>query len=369
MPDMRPHMRALLLAAVAATASCLATAAAVPQPLDARVEAPAPAPRTNWALAAAADANGTAIFAFYGMGPDKHREAITREVRAYDPAARRWRALPPLPVAQGRLASAAVRIGGAIYVVGGYTVAANASERSTAQVLRFDPRSGSARAVAHMPVPVDDSVALAWRDRWLVLVSGWHDDGNVRDVQFYDTRTRRWRLGTPWPGEPVFGHAGGLVGDTLVVCDGVTATLAARGRHRYALTDACWRGTLDPAHPGTIAWQTLPPHPGVPLYRAAATGTTLGGARVLFAGGSTRAYNYDGLGYDGLPAPAAAGVFAYDVAARRWTACAPLPVASMDHRALVEAGGRFFLLGGMRDPQRVSAEGLSFAPPRCTAAP
>ena len=37
-----------------------------------------------------------------------------------------------------------------------------------------------------------NAVAGVWRDSLILLVSGWHDTGNVPDVQVYDPDTDSW---------------------------------------------------------------------------------------------------------------------------------------------------------------------------------
>lgn len=312
----------------------------------------APVARSNWAVAR----SGDRVFAFYGLGPGKTPADIAKDVHALDLRSGQWKRLGDVPVAQGRLASAAVTVAGAVYVIGGYTVSPTGAEASTPEILRFDPGRNRFEVETTMPVPVDDTVAMAWRDRWIVLVSGWHDSVNVTDVQLYDVRTKRWTPGTPWPGDPVFGHAGGLVDDSMVLCDGVTATRDASGKNRFAITNACWKGTLDPLVIGRIRWDRIPPHPGAPLYRAGALGT--GGPdrvpSIVFAGGSHRPYNYNGVGYDGLPAEPSSTVFAFEVEQGIWREHGSLPEAGMDFRGLVEIDGAFVLLGGMRAGQQVS---------------
>ena len=46
-----------------------------------------------------------------------------------------------------------------------------------------------------MPVPVDDSVALSYKERYIYLISGWHNDGNVNLVQVYDTKKQYMAAG------------------------------------------------------------------------------------------------------------------------------------------------------------------------------
>lgn len=316
----------------------------------------APVARSNWAVARL---DGQ-VYAFYGLGPAKTSRNIARDVHAFDLASGQWRRIGELPVGQGRLASAAVTVAGAIYVIGGYTVSAAGAEVSTPDVLRFSPAGGFA-AETRMPVPVDDTVAMPWRDRWIVLVSGWHDTANVRDVQFYDTQTRLWAAGTPWPGKPVFGHAGALVDDAMVVCDGVASARGPDGKNAFAITNECWQGDLDAAQIGKISWRRLPAHPGPPLYRAGAAASSADGqARIVFAGGSPRPYNYDGIGYDHVPAEPSAAVFSFQPRQGSWQVHAPLPEAGMDFRALVDLDGAYGLFGGMRAGQRVSGGVIRF---------
>jgi len=316
----------------------------------------APVARANWAVARA----GSHVYTFHGLGPGKTYSDIERDVHALDLRSGQWRKVGDIPVDQGRLASVAVTVAGSVYLIGGYTVSAKGEEVSTPEVLRFTPDSGHFESESRMPVPVDDSVALPWRDRWIVLVSGWHDKGNVADVQIYDTQTRQWSTATPYPGKPVFGHAGGLVKDTMVVCDGVTSTKGSDGKNQFAISNECWQGKLDAQNPGRISWRQLPAHPGAPLYRAGAVGDA---GHVLFAGGSSRPYNYNGIGYDGQPSEPSDAVFSFDPARGAWQTHAPLPEPGMDFRGLIPLdGGEYGLFGGMRAGQRVSGGVIRFKP-------
>ena len=51
-------------------------------------------------------------------------------------------------------------------------------------------------------MPVEDAVLLVYLDRYIYLVSGWHDLGNVNLVQVLDTANGTWQQATPWPGAP-----------------------------------------------------------------------------------------------------------------------------------------------------------------------
>jgi N-acetylneuraminic acid mutarotase len=320
----------------------------------------APIARSNWTLASTSTTRGPELFAFYGLGPKKTYDDIQKDVHAFNLNTNSWKKVATIPVARGVLASAATSINGKIYLAGGYTVAANGDEKSTPDLLRFDPETYAFSAISQLPTPVDDSVMLSWQNRYLIFVSGWHNTANVKAVQLFDIGNNQWIQATPWPGEGVFGHSGGIINNSMIICDGVTAIKGDNGKNQFAMTDACFRGELNPDNPSSIRWTAINKHPGPPVYRSAATGTLQLGARVLFAGGANRPYNYSGIGYDGIPVPASDKVFSYDLTQSKWQTHSALATPSMDHRALIEINEKFYLPGGMRDPQTVSNQGLTY---------
>ena len=261
--------------------------------------------------------------------------------------------LPPVPVEHGLLAGVAVATSTHVYEFGGYSVAADGSEVSSPQVWQWS--AAGYRSRAPMPVPVDDAVALVYQDRYLYLVSGWHDHGNVNLVQVYDSHSDRWSQATPYPGQPVFGHAGGMVGRLLVICDGVGIRYPEDGGARqFEAVSECWLGEVGPDDHRRIQWRPLPYHPGLSRYRMAATGTSVHGDRVLFAGGATNPYNFNGIGYNGEPAEPQAGLFSFDLSSRQWVCHGELRVATMDHRGLPQLGEDFYIVGGMLSGQQLS---------------
>lgn len=316
----------------------------------------------NNAVAAVPYKQGHALYSFLGLLEGKTWRDVSARAFVLEPGASQWQALPSVPGDVGRLAGAAVAVGGYVYVFGGYTVAEDHSETSVETVHRLRAGSSVYETVAAMPVPVDDSVALAHADRYIYLVSGWHDSGNVNLVQLFDTRTGVWRQATPYPGTPVFGHAGGIIDGVMVICDGVKI-VSTSGQREFAAANECYRGDIRPDDPRRIDWKTLPPHPGAPRYRmAAGVWTEAGVSRIVFAGGSDNPYNYDGVGYDGEPSKASARVVVWGPDAG-WREAGTLPVATMDHRGLLVTDKGLVIVGGMRDGQRVSAEVLRFRLP------
>lgn len=322
-----------------------------------------PQPLTNNAVAALTREGRWEIYTFLGLGSGKTWQDITRRAWAWRECDAAWRELPPVPVASGRLAATAGAVAGKVYLFGGYTVDAAGAEVSTPEVFRFDPATQTYTACAPMPVPVDDAVSAVYQDRYIYLISGWHNTGNTQATQVYDTQTDTWQRATDYPGTPVFGHAGGLAGRTLVVSGGVRVLPAPQNGQKYAPARECWLGEIDPADPTRITWRARSLPDNVSLYRAAATGVGLPGGRVVFAGGSPRPYNYNGIGYDKHPSEAAAEVFVYDIARGEWRTRTAKPVATMDHRGLLEHDGVFYLVGGMTDGQEVTARVTRFTLP------
>ena len=308
---------------------------------------PLPIPVTNNAVAAGSEGGTAVVYSFLGLDSTKRWNGVSNRAFRWRVGASGWEEIQSVP-GPGRLAGTAQAIGGKIYLFGGYTVAEDGSERSVPSVDIYDPSSATWRLGSPMPVPVDDAVSGFWRDSLVYLISGWHDTDYVSHVQIYDPAADSWQQGTPIPGRPVFGHAGGIAGNTIVYVDGVRRNTS---RQRYQMEPASWRGEISPDNPTVIRWSALSSHPGPALYRAAAGP---GGSLVVFAGGTDNPYNYNGIGYDGTPAEPLSGVFGFDVLTRDWHPLPALSAPSMDHRGIVVAGDRLVIVGGMTAGQRVA---------------
>ena len=210
-----------------------------------------------------------------------------------------------------------------------------------------------------MPVPVDDAVAVTFDDRYVYLVSGWHDLGNVNLVQRYDTRNDTWVQATPIPGPAVFGHAGGIVGNTIVYCDGVAVDVHDDRPRDFVAVPDCYLGIIDNDDGRRIDWRAVDYHPGLPRYRMAAAGVAAVNG-VLFVGGSENPYNYDGIGYDGQPSEPATGALLFDIDTQSWRELGFEGEATMDHRGLVAFAGQWLTIGGMAPGQRVTGQVFSY---------
>mgnify|MGYP001821660251 FL=1 len=94
-----------------------------------------------------------------------------------------------LPDTLGKIANAASRINDTIYVIGGYHVFQDGTERSSDRVHRFDiSQNRFVEDGAKIPVPIDDQVQVVYKNRYIYLITGWSDKQNVPSVQVYDAR-------------------------------------------------------------------------------------------------------------------------------------------------------------------------------------
>lgn len=321
---------------------------------------PLPEPVSNNAVVSVRIDKREFIASFAGLGAGRAHSDTTAATYVFDGLDEQWTTAGPLPGGVGRLAAVAAAAGELVYVFGGYTVAEDGTEISTPWVHSFDPLTRSFAERQPMPVPVDDAVAVTYDDRFIYLISGWHDLGNVNLVQRYDTETNSWTQATPTPGRGIFGGAGGIVGNTIVYCDGVAIEPHANRRRDFVASNECFAGLIDNDNPRRIDWRTVPPHPGLPRYRMAAAGIEELNA-VVFIGGSDNPYNYDGIGYNGEPSQPLVEILRYDLAHRAWTTLTSDAAGSMDHRGLVRFRGSWLTAGGMREDQRVTDQVVAYS--------
>lgn len=308
----------------------------------------------NNAVAAATVQGRPWLFSFLGLESGRDYRAITTKAFALDVERGQWEVLPAVPGRVGRLAATAQGLGERVYVFGGYEVAADGKETTSPATDIYVVSERRYARGADQPVPLDDAVSGVWRDRLIYLVSGWSTDRTVATVQAYDAAADRWVAATSIPGTPVFGHAGGLIDDTIVYCGG--AKMLGAGTPKYGISPECFRGDINPNNPAEIAWRAIASHPGAPRYRAAAGPVrTPAATGIMFAGGTANPYNYNGIGYDGQPAEPEAATWIYDVGRDAWVAGPDLGHPTMDHRALVHAADALWVVGGFARGQAVTA--------------
>ncbi|REL28914.1 galactose oxidase [Thalassotalea euphylliae] len=298
------------------------------------------------------------LISFNGLTSGKDYQAVTNKAFMLKVGDNRWQTIKPVPIETpvnglvGRLASVATSLNGKAYVFGGYTVAKDHSEVSVPDVYSFNPLSKSYRQLAPMPVPVDDSIALTYQDRYIYLVSGWHNDGNVNLVQVYDVNTNTWQQASPFPGRPVFGQAGAIANNQMIVCDGVRVDVHLNKRRSYAAEPACYLGKISEKSPDKIDWRKVEHPTGTARYRMAAVGDDATNS-AYFVGGSDNPYNYSGIGYNGVPSKPDGKVWQFNFADQTWQFSEAV-TATMDHRALIKLNGNLITVGGMLANQQVT---------------
>ena len=316
-----------------------------------------PEPVANNAVTHISFENKDYLLSFSGLAKNKTYRDVHNKAFIYDVNLNEWQPIAAVPIETpingltGRLASVATSIKSKAYVFGGYTVAKDHSEVSVPDVYSYDVSNANYQKLTSMPVPVDDSVALPYNNRYIYLVSGWHNDGNVNLVQLYDIETDTWQQASPFPGKPVFGQAGGIVGNTLVICDGVRVDVHINKRRSYAAEASCYLGKIDREKPSKIAWQLLPHPTGKSRYRMAAIGIDKY-KKIVFIGGSDNPYNFNGIGYNGQASSPDNGVWIYDINTQRWQVKTTRN-ATMDHRGLLRLDDQLITIGGMGKNQQV----------------
>ncbi len=313
-----------------------------------------PEPVSNNAVASVLTSQGPVWVSLMGLTEPKtyaqvHNKVWVLKLAATDP---QWQKVTPVPSSltpTGRLASVAVGVRGQVYVFGGYTVDSEHNEISSPDNFRYDVLTDRYTAIAPTPVAVDDAIALVYQDRYVYLISGWHNDGNVNLVQVYDVQNDTWQQASPFLGVPVFGHAGAMIGNTMVVCDGVAVAAHTDKRRTFEMESACYLGTVDANQTTKIDWRKLRHPTGIGRYRMASGANN---EFMMFAGGSTNPYNYNGMGYNGQPSEPDPKLWIFHPDTMSWEV-QNAQASTMDHRGLIFQHGRFWVIGGMTDKQSV----------------
>lgn len=303
-------------------------------------------------------AGRTYVASFMGLSSGKTHADVHNRVWQWTKGEPTWQKAPAVPSRQrlaGRLASSGVSLQNHFFIFGGYTVAANGDEVSSIESYRYSPVTKAYNKLPDMPVAVDDSVALAYKDRYIYLASGWSQDGNVNLLQVFDNFTQKWSQATPFPGTPVFGLAGALSGNSMLLCDGVKVSYQNLPR-QFETTAQCWLGEINKTDANRISWQQIPHPTGKARYRMAGAAVKQDGKDlIVFIGGSETAYNYNGIGYNGTAAEPSAEVWVYSLTDKRWLQ-AENTAAVMDLRTLVSINNELYSLGGMVAGQNLTTE-------------
>ena len=311
---------------------------------------PLPVPLSNNAVAGIRVNGQLLVYSFMGIGPQKDWKSVTNASYALNMKYDTWTTVKPVP-GSGRLGAVAVGLKEHVFVIGGFVPDPSGAQSIVSDVSIYEPIPLRWYRGADLPTPVRDAVAGDYRDRYVYVIGGFSKTGPTNQVQIYDTETDHWLEGTPFPGTPVFGHAGAIVNDAIVYVDGAKKNSGGEGP-KYVPSDECWIGKIDRRDPKKITWNKLPGHPGGGRYRIAAGGSDRD-QKVYFAGGSDTVYDFSGIGLDGKPAEPSPVIFAFNVKSNSWeTIQANAPNPTMDQSGLVIADG-LIAIGGMTKGQQV----------------
>jgi non-specific serine/threonine protein kinase len=152
--------------------------------------------------------------------------------------AERWRPLPPSPLVRTEVGAG--RVGRFVYVVGG----AVAFPQPTAQVARYDTRSGAWALVAPMPVAVHHPAVTTGAERCrgdVYVYGGYTSSGSETDaLQRYDPATNSWQT-LPGSGTPRGAATLAAVGCSLYAIGGARGGVALPLVQVYDIRDGGWR--------------------------------------------------------------------------------------------------------------------------------
>ncbi|HUA14188.1 MAG TPA: kelch repeat-containing protein [Verrucomicrobiae bacterium] len=288
---------------------------------------------------------GLELYSLMGIGNKKTWNDVTSKVYVLHLTSGKWSEGRAVPGVGGRLGASAVGTKGQIFLFGGYLVDGQGMEITVPDVNAYLPDEHRWYRGEDMPVPVDSAVIGLNHDRYIYLIGGRSKNGPVNNVQVYDLQKNTWSEATPFPGTPVFGHAGGLAEDSIVIVDGAKKNPAPGSP--YLPSDECWIGHIDHKDPNQIAWSKLPAHPGPGRFGIVA-GSREKDHRILFSGGATLPHDFKGLDAEGKPAVISPVTFAFDLHGNRWeTINDDTQDPRADTRGIVATPVGEMIIGGM----------------------
>lgn len=314
---------------------------------------PLPEAISNNAVAILKTKGQTELFSFMGMGPKKAWDAVANDAYELDASTGKAYSIHAVPGTAGRVAAMAVGVGDRVFLMGGY-VLFQGGGMAVPDVGMYEPAHDRWFRSDDMPLAVGDAVIGVYRDRYIYLIGGRSNAGPVSDVQVFDTAKHRWLKATSI-GTAVFGHAGALIGDTILYVDGAIRNSAGNSP-RFVASDECWSGRIDHHDPTKIEWSKLAAHPGTARFRIGAGGSERD-EMIYFSGGSDNPHDNAGIGYDGKPSEPSPITFAFNLRTRKWETIAEnTPNPTMDHRGLLVTKQSLVLIGGMEKGQTVTAK-------------
>ncbi len=232
------------------------------------------------------------VYSFGGIDSTLSHSGIHQRSYRYNTITGELLQLPDLPDTLGKIASSASLVGNIIYIIGGYHVFEDGSERSSNKVHRYDIVQNAFLSDGEpIPVPIDDHVQAVWRDSLIYVITGWSDNQNVPNVQIYNPAFDTWTTGENVPNLNIFksfGASGTILNDTIFYFGGAASTSG------FPIQSALRKGVINPDNPQDIQWTATTPDQGVVGYRMASCKVR---DEIHWVGGSNVTYNFDALSY------------------------------------------------------------------------
>jgi N-acetylneuraminic acid mutarotase len=293
------------------------------------------------------------LFSLMGLGPKKTWESVSNQAYLIDADSGKANPIHSVPGPAGRIGASAIGAANYLFLFGGY-VLYRGGGMAVPDVGIYQPSADLWLRGTDMPVGVGDAVIGEYRDRYIYLIGGRSNQGPIADVQVYDVEKSQWAKATAIP-NAVFGHAGAIVGDTIVYIGGAQNNPAGDSP-RWVAAAECWRGKIDRHDFRRIEWTKLPSHPGTAQFRIAAGGSEKD-EMIYFSGGTDNPYDFNGMGYDGKPAEPSPVTFAFNLHNGKWeTLDDNTSDPTMDHRGLLVTKEGLVIIGGMEKGQQVTAK-------------
>src|SRR5215470_5629100 len=252
---------------------------------------PLPAATSNNAVVGLKVNGQYLVYSMTGIGAKKEWSAVTNAAYALNVKYDKWTVIKPVP-GSGRLGAVAVGVKEQVFLLGGYVPDSKGTQAIIPDNSIYEPLALRWYRGAEVPVAVRDAVAGEHKDRYIYVIGGLTKTGPTNQVQLYDTLTDKWTNATPIQGLPLFGHAGGIVNDSIVYMGGSVSNHTSGGPG-FMVSDEAWVGKIDHKDPKKIEWSKLPPPPSAARYRIAAAGSDRD-QRVYFTGGTNKVYEFDG---------------------------------------------------------------------------
>jgi N-acetylneuraminic acid mutarotase len=299
---------------------------------------------------------GLDVYSLMGIGPKKTWDDITNKVYVLHLSSAKWTEARPVPGVGGRLGASAMGVKGQLFVFGGYLIDGKGGQLTVPDVNAYVPDAHRWYRADDIPVGVDNAAIGVNHDRYVYLIGGRSQRGPVNNVQVYDVEKNVWSQATPFPGAPVFGLAGGLGDDTIVIVNGAKKNPAAGAP--FVPSDECWIGRIDKKDPNKIEWSKLPAHPGSARF-GIVSGAGEKDRRIIFSGGTAKVHDFKGMDDDGKPAEFSPVTFDFDVHANRWeTISEDTYDVRSDTRGIVPTPIGMLIVGGLVKNTAVTARAV-----------